>query len=64
MAKFVCLKCDSTLDLLSHTIKIVGDKVVSPEATCCNDYMSETKEKGGGLGGIIKRPGGKIRGKF
>ena len=64
MAKFKCKKCKSTLNLTSHTIKFVKDKVVSPEATCCDDYMEEIKEEGRGLGSIIKRPGGRIRGKF
>lgn len=64
MAKFKCKKCKSTLKLTSHTIKFVKDKVVSPEAMCCDDYMQEIKDKGGGLGSIIKRSGGRIRGKF
>tara|TARA_R110002074_G_scaffold189692_1_gene355568 strand:- start:200 stop:394 length:195 start_codon:yes stop_codon:yes gene_type:complete len=64
MAKFICEKCESTIELLSHTIKWENNKVVSPEAMCCNDYMVEIKEKGKGFGGIIKRPGGTVSGKF
>ena len=65
MANFKCEKCGSTLELNSHTMKFVDDKiVVVPEAMCCDDYMIEIKEKGGGFGGIIKRPGGTVSKKF
>ena len=48
---------------MKHSMKIVDGSIVSPEATCCDEYMKTIKENGG-LGGIIKRPGGRIRGKF
>jgi hypothetical protein len=63
MAKFKCSKCDKELELMKHSMKIVDGSIVSPEATCCDEYMKTIKENGG-LGGIIKRPGGRIRGKF
>jgi|TARA_R110000787_G_scaffold217234_1_gene326105 hypothetical protein len=44
-------------------MKIVNGEVVCPEAVCCDEFMESIKEEGGGLGGIIKRPGGRVRGK-
>jgi hypothetical protein len=63
MAKFKCIKCDKEISLLKHTIKVVDESIVSPEAVCCGEYMKSIKE-GGGFGGIIKRPDGKVSGKF
>lgn len=62
MAKFKCSKCKKEIELTKHSIKVVNGKVVSPEATCCEEFMSSVKENRG-VGGIIKRPGGKVRGK-
>ena len=45
-------------------MKIVDGKIVVPEAICCEDYMKEIKESGGGFGGIIKKPNGQVSGKF
>lgn len=62
MAKFECEKCSETLELSVHTIKVVGGKVISPEAKCCGVYMKAIRENKG-LGTALMRPGGKVRGK-
>ena len=63
MAKFKCNKCEEVLELLSYSIKVVDDKVVSPEAICCDDYMNRIAQNKG-FGGIIKKPNGTVSGKF
>ena len=55
MAKFKCIKCD---------MKVVDGSVVATEAMCCDTYMESIREKGGGLGGIIKKANGTVSGKF
>tara|TARA_R110000787_G_scaffold15970_3_gene48977 strand:- start:1025 stop:1180 length:156 start_codon:yes stop_codon:yes gene_type:complete len=45
-------------------MQIVDEKVVCLEAICCDKYMKSVRVKGGGFGGIIKKPGGSIGGKF
>jgi hypothetical protein len=62
MAKFKCSICSGQLELSSHTIKVEDDKVVSPEAVCCNTYMESIRENKG-LGTVLSRPGGRARGK-
>ena len=62
MAKFRCKKCDTQKEISKHTMKIVNGEVVSPEAMCCEEYMDSIRDSNG-LGGIIKRPGGRIRGR-
>ena len=64
MAKFICEKCNKELILSKHSIKVVGDKVVTPEAVCCDQYMKAIKEKGNGLGTAMVGKGGIVRGKF
>tara|TARA_B100000768_G_scaffold181979_1_gene207929 strand:- start:2564 stop:2782 length:219 start_codon:yes stop_codon:yes gene_type:complete len=66
MTRFECVNtdCNKDLELGTHTMKVVGGEVVCPEAICCDTYMKEIKVKGGGFGGIIKKPGGTIGGKF
>ena len=64
MAKFKCEKCSQVLILDKHTMKIEDGKIVVPEAICCDEYMKEIKESGGGFGGIIKKPNGQVSGKF
>ena len=65
MAKFKCNVCNSNVrEISKHTIKIVDGEVVCPEAGCCDEYMESIREKGKGLGGIIKRPGGTVSKKF
>ena len=55
--------CGKIKELTKHKIKVVDGKVVCPDAMCCEEYMESIKENKG-FGGIIKRPGGKISGKF
>lgn len=64
MAKFKCVKCDKEIILSKHTMKVVDNSVVAAEARCCDTYMESIREKGGGLGGIIKKPNGQVSGKF
>jgi hypothetical protein len=64
MAKFKCIKCDKEITLSKHTMKVVDGSVVAPEAMCCDTYMESIREKGGGLGGIIKKANGTVSGKF
>ena len=63
MAKFKCIKCNKEIIITKHSIKVVDNKVITPEAICCEEYMESVKE-GGGFGGIIKRPNGQVSGKF
>lgn len=63
MAKFICEICGNELELAKHSIKVVDDKVVTPEAMCCDQYMKAIKENKG-FGGIIKKPNGTVSGKF
>jgi len=63
MARFKCSKCNKELELSSHTIKLINELIVSPEAMCCETYMIAIRENKG-FGGAIMRPGGKVRGKF
>ena len=61
--KFYCNKCDNTVDVIKTTMKIVDGKVVYPETICsCGKHMKDITDFKG-LGGIIKRPGGKVKGK-
>jgi hypothetical protein len=62
MAKFKCNVCGGELELDKHTMKVMNGNVVSPEAMCCDQYMYSIRENKG-FGGIIKRPGGTVRGK-
>ena len=62
MAKFECETCGEKLELASHTIKVLDGKVISPEAICCDQYMKGIRENKG-LGTVLSRPGGKVRGK-
>ena len=58
-----CKKCDNKVEVTRFTIKIVKGEVINPETICnCGEVMKDVTEYNG-LGGIIKRPGGRIRGK-
>ena len=50
------------LELSTHTMKVEGGVIVSPEAICCDTYMESIRENKG-LGTVLSRPGGKVRGK-
>ena len=63
MAKFKCSLCGAEKELTRHKIKVVNGKIVCPDAKCCKEYMEAIKENKG-FGGIIKRPGGTVKGKF
>jgi len=63
MAKFECMTCGEELELAKHTMKVIGGRVVSPEAMCCGYHMKAVRENKG-LGGIIKKPGGTVSGKI
>jgi len=62
MAKFKCVLCSTEIEIAKHTMKVMDGKVVSPEAMCCRVYMESIRENGG-LGTVLSRPGGKVRGK-
>lgn len=64
MSKFICEECNKEIILIKHSIKVVDGEIVTPEAVCCEKYMKSIREKGGGFGGIIKRPDGTVSGKF
>jgi len=62
--RFYCKKCDNTVDVISTTMKVVNKEVVYPETVCnCGNQMKDITEFSG-IGSIIKRPGGKVRGKI
>jgi len=63
MAKFKCTLCSSELELNKCTIKVIEDKIASPEAVCCDNYMEPVRSNKG-FGSIILKPGGKVGGKF
>jgi len=63
MAKFKCTLCNSELELDQYTIQVIEDKIASPEAMCCNNYMKPIRSNEG-FGSIILKPGGKVGGKF
>ncbi len=61
--KLFCENCDKTTDVTKFTIKVVDNKVIKPESICdCGKQMKDVSEYNG-FGGIIKRPGGKVKGK-
>jgi|TARA_B110000908_G_C10169714_1_gene410197 hypothetical protein len=64
MAKYKCEECGKHIELSLQSIAIVDGEVVCKEAYCCEKYMTSIKEKGAGFGGIIKKPGGTVSGKF
>jgi hypothetical protein len=52
------------VDVTKFTMKIVDGEIVRPEMICnCGNEMEDVSEYNG-LGGIIKRPGGKVKGKL
>ena len=63
MAKFECKICGEKRELSFHTLKMVNGEIVSPEAKCCLTYMKSIRSNKG-FGGIIKKPDGKVGGKF
>jgi len=61
--KLFCENCQKTTDVTKFTIKVVDNKVIKPESICdCGKQMKDVSEYNG-LGSIIKRPGGKVKGK-
>ena len=61
--KLYCKNCDKTVEVSKFTMKVVDNKVIKPESICsCGDQMQDLSTYNG-LGGIIKRPGGRVRGK-
>ena len=61
--KLFCENCQKTTDVTKFTIKVVDNKVINPELICdCGEQMKDVSEYNG-FGGIIKRPGGKVKGK-
>lgn len=62
--KLYCKKCDNMVDVTKFTMKVVDGEIVRPEMICnCGNEMEDVSEYNG-LGGIIKRPGGKVKGKL
>ena len=59
MAKYEC-SC-GVIELSKTTLKVVGDKVIVPEAYCdnCKDYRAFIKEHEG-FATIIKKPNGTV----
>ena len=59
MAKYKC-SC-GVIELSKTTLKVVGDKVIVPEAYCdkCKDYRDFIKEHEG-FATIIKKPNGTV----
>ena len=58
-----CEECDNKVKVTKFTIKIVKGEVINPETIYnCGEVMKDVTEYNG-LGGIIKRPGGRTRGK-
>ena len=61
--KLFCENCQKTTDVTKFTIKVVDNKVIKPESICdCGKQMKDVSEYNG-FGGIIKMPGGKVKGK-
>ena len=62
--KLHCSKCDNTVEVTKFTMKIVNGELVEPESICtCGKKMTDVTEYNG-LGGIIKKAGGRVSGKF
>jgi hypothetical protein len=62
--KLYCKNCEKTTEVSKFTMKVVDNKVIKPESICdCGEQMKDVSEYKG-LGGIIKRPGGKVGGKI
>lgn len=61
MPKFICDKCDKSKLVANYSIRIVDNKIVVPEAVCCDNYMTFVKEKHGGWGTIRKGPDGSVK---
>ena len=62
--KLYCKNCEKTIEVSKFTMKVVDNKVIKPESICdCGEQMKDVSEYKG-LGGIIKRPGGKVGGKI
>tara|TARA_R110001599_G_scaffold88633_3_gene235454 strand:+ start:806 stop:1030 length:225 start_codon:yes stop_codon:yes gene_type:complete len=59
MAKYEC-SC-GVIELSKTTLKVVGDKVIVPEAYCdnCKDYRVFIKEHKG-FANIVKKPNGTV----
>jgi hypothetical protein len=60
MGKFICKKCNKSKSVSNYTVKVIDDKVVVPEAVCCDSYMTQKREKGAGFGSIRKGPDGSV----
>jgi len=59
-----CKECDNTVEVTKFTMKIVNGELVEPESICaCGKKMTDVTQYNG-LGGIIKKSGGRVSGKF
>ena len=62
--KLYCKNCEKTTEVSKFTMKVVDNKVIKPESIWdCGEQMKDVSEYKG-LGGIIKRPGGKVGGRI
>ena len=61
MGKFKCKLCKKSKDIAEYTVKVVEDKVVVPEAVCCESYMQQQREEGTGFATIRKGPDGSVK---
>ena len=62
--KLYCKDCDNTVEVTKFTMAVVDDKLITPELICnCGIEMKDVTEYNG-FGGIIKRPGGQVKGKL
>lgn len=59
MAKFLCNSCGKEQTIAEYSVKIVDNKMVIPEAKCCDTYMERVRDFGG-WGSIRKGPGGQV----
>tara|TARA_R110002020_G_scaffold9539_2_gene37430 strand:- start:1592 stop:1885 length:294 start_codon:yes stop_codon:yes gene_type:complete len=61
--KFHCSKCNNTVEVTKTTMTVKDGKIVYPETVCNCGYLMKDVTEFEGFGGIIKRAGGKVRGK-
>jgi len=61
MSKFKCSKCNKEIEISNYTVKIVKDKLVTPEAVCCDNYMDRMQGEFNGWGSIRRGPDGTVK---
>jgi hypothetical protein len=61
MGRFKCKLCKKSKDIAEYTVKVVENKVIVPEAICCENYMQQQREKGTGFATIRKGPDGSVK---